>query len=89
MSTIPLDGCPTASALLAYVEGHADSELRECIEAHVLECQTCRAALETLRETLAPMPTTGDVDRGTSAHTVVLEDRSVPSSEPASEDRGG
>ena len=49
MRTFPHNDCPTAGALLAYLEGHAEPDLRACIEAHLQHCEACREALTTLR----------------------------------------
>jgi hypothetical protein len=88
MRTFPLDGCPTASALLAYIEGHVGPDLRACVEAHARECQACTDALAGLREAMAaPVDTTREVmDRGSGAHSAASENSAVLSGEPATED---
>ena len=52
MRTFPHNDCPTAGALLAYLEGHAEPDLRAYIEAHLQHCEACGEALTTLREAI-------------------------------------
>jgi predicted anti-sigma-YlaC factor YlaD len=58
------DGCLATDALVDFVEGRADREIRAQVEQHASRCEACRQVLSWLARSCTPPAARVETDAG-------------------------